>query len=71
MKKLMNSKKVCPDCSNKRFFVHNNAPVRCGTCNSDGKYKIKEIEVCLGCGKDIDRDCGCPAGTCMRILPQD
>lgn len=31
----------------------------------------KEVEVCLGCGKETsNRDCGCPAGTgtiCKRI----
>lgn len=24
---------------------------------------MEKIEICLGCGKPVDADCGCPAGT--------
>jgi hypothetical protein len=81
-KKEKSKKSKCSVCKNKRFVIIEDNPVPCKKCNSDKKFKLKEVTRCLGCGKpytEIDaellgvpyRDCGCPAGTCKTLLVQE
>jgi len=63
---------VCVECDNYRFKVISGKPTECLKCNANGDYKLKEITVCLGCGRDINKsDCSCPAGTGMSLVKQD
>lgn len=62
--------KKCPACKNFRFVIFDDKPQLCKTCNKNGKYKLKEIEVCLGCGKENPCPSDCPAGTGKTLIVQ-
>lgn len=62
----------CKNCDNYRYILVLKRPVVCNECNYHHRYKIKEIEYCLGCGGDISiKECACPAGTQKSLVRQD
>ena len=64
-------KSQCPICENYRFVVFDDIPEHCMACNWDGQYKIKEIDVCLGCGQPSPCKSDCPCGTGKCLVIQD
>lgn len=62
----------CPICENYRYLVLDDEVFPCYKCNWNEKYPVKNIEICLGCGRNTaERDCGCPAGTAKSLVKQD
>ena len=64
-------KTFCPICDNYRFLIVNDHPVPCHNCNDKGKYKLKEIYVCLGCGEPEPCRADCPAGRGKSLVRQN
>ena len=67
----INMKNRCPMCKNYRFTVESDIPRPCLKCNSHRQYKLKEIDVCLGCGKRWPCKSDCPCGTGKSLVRQD
>jgi hypothetical protein len=63
----------CPICENYRFIVIEGEPMMlwpCQKCNWRGQYKLKEIDICLGCGQPSPCKSDCPCGTGKCLVKQ-
>lgn len=62
----------CPVCENYRFIIEFDAPhpIPCLKCNWDDRYKLKEIDICLNCGKPWPCKSDYPCGERKALAKQ-
>ena len=64
-------KKTCSVCKNYRYVIYGDKPVNCFECNFNGEYKLKEIDICIYCGKPSPCKRNCSYSTIKSLVKQD